>query len=169
MKSKDIALGGLFSALSIVVLFMTYSLPLNTLALLTLCSGIVAVALIRGGKALALLVYVSTCFLSLLFLPPQLVVLYGLFFGCYSIIKASIEALNKLLIEWCLKLIFFNITFFIGLKLLPFVLGFDVLNFDVVSPFIFIIVAQLCFIIFDYALTLLIDTYYRYFERYFND
>lgn len=174
MKSKSIALGGILSALSLVILYLTNVLPLNTLALLTLTSGLVAVALIRTGVASALLVYTVTCMLSFFMIPPHIFLMYLLFFGSYSIIKALVERIEYLGVEWLIKFVFFNIVFFLGFNVLtsfinPVIFAqLDLLtekymSFIPYSSFlVFWILGQVAFILFDYALTLLIEMYYKY-------
>lgn len=176
MSSKNIALGGILTALTLVLLYLTLFIPTNTLTLLTLASFMVPVAIIRGNIKTALLVYISSSLLGLIFVP-SFAWLYIIFFGCYGIIKYLIERLDRFTLEWLLKIAFFNVillTFFqtfialfdptfieritaIGSKVLP--------QVPSIAIILLWLAAQLVFMIFDYALTLLVDLYYKYFGK----
>lgn len=176
MSSKNIALGGVLTALTLVLLYLTLLIPTNTLTLLTLASFMVPVALIRANLKTAILVYSASSLLSLIFVPGY-ALHYILFFGCYGIIKSLIERLDRFTLEWTLKLIFFNVICIGFFK--AFVTLFDpnfisrILEvgekFFPTLPSMGLIVlwlaAQLVFMVFDYALTLLVDLYYKYFGK----
>ena len=175
MRTKDLTAGGLLCALTIVLLYMTYLLPHNTLTLLTLASFMVPLALIRSHIGTAFLVYICSTLLSMFLLPPKIFMMYSFFFGNYGLVKYYIERLDKPFFEWVLKFIYFNIILTFGLHTFMTLISpqlFSQLsqimtqilpNFPLVDRLIFFLIAQVAFFIFDYALTLLIDTYYRYF------
>lgn len=175
MIAKDIALGGILSALTLIILYLTYLLPTNTLTLLTLAAFMVPVALIRRNLRTALAVYVTTTVLCMLFLPPNIFIMYSLFFGCYGIVKYFIELLDRPIVEWILKFIFFNLIFFIGVQTFMTFISPHLLdqinqltsewlpNIPFAGAALLWCIAQVAFFIFDYALTLLIDLYYKYF------
>lgn len=177
MSTKQLVTGSILTAITLIILYMTLLIPTNTLALLTLASITVPVALIRENIKTSLLVYITSSLLGVILLPLNISLLYILFFGCYGLIKHFIEKLNILPFEWILKFIFFNIMLVIGYmffenlvnpgsldglihliqKLLP------SLNF---SPLLIaFLLAQGCFIVYDYAFTLLIDFYYTYLDK----
>lgn len=172
MTSKNMALGGLLTALTMVVLYLTLLIPTNTLTLLTIASFMAPLALIRGDLKTAWLVYICSAILAFFMLPLNTAFLYAIFFGCYGIFKSLIEKLDKLLLENILKFILFNILFFISLTLFKDLISpevfksFATINLPVSPNLILWGGAQISFFIFDYALTLLIDGYYRYFSKY---
>ncbi|MGL4798688.1 MAG: hypothetical protein ACRCWY_04700 [Cellulosilyticaceae bacterium] len=177
MQAKDMALGGLLSALAMVILYMTYLIPTNTLTLLTLASFMVPLALIRSHIRTAFLVYITTTLLSALLLPPNISLMYGLFFGGYGLIKYFTEKLSSPIAEWVCKFLFFNSVFFIGLQTFIALISPSLLaNVNQLSmkyfpqvPYggfiLLCLMAQGAFVVFDYALTLLIDMYYKYFPH----
>lgn len=176
LSGKNIALGGLLSALTIVILYLTLLIPTNTLTFLTLASFMVPIALIRGNLKTALAVYISSSILCLL-LVPSLSIPYIIFFGCYGIIKYFIEGLDRYVLEWVLKFTFFNIIYFIILQSATLLFGPHYMEglqsladklipqFSNGAIILLWLIAQFAFAIFDYALTLLIDSYYKYFNR----
>lgn len=174
MSTKNIALGGLLTAVTIIILYVCILIPTNTLTLLTLASFMVPLALIRGNLKTAIVVYITTSLLSLIFFPINISLLYISFFGCYGLIKSFIERLDHLAIEWLLKLIVLNLVFLFCFNIFQSFLGIQLLEpletllqqFITISEFnpllILWFITQAIFIVFDYALTLLIDTYYTY-------
>lgn len=180
MKASSIAFGGILTAISLILLYLTRLIPTNTLTLLALLSFIPPIALMEKGVKTAILVYVCSSIGSLLFAPPNISFLYILFFGIYGIIKGFIERMNKPFIEIVLKLVFFNIAFLITFFLIKAILGIDLqaifakllsriaslgLNSTSSSILIYLLL-QPAFLIFDYALTLLVGYYDDYIKRY---
>ena len=177
MSTKPIVTGSILTALTLIILYATLLIPTNTLALLTLSSITVPIALIREDIKTSLLVYITSSILGVILLPFNISLLYILFFGCYGLIKHFIERLNHLPLEWILKFIFFNImlitsyTCFENLITPGSLDGFihfintflPKLNFPPIL--IAFVIAQGCFVVYDYALTLLIDFYYTYLDK----
>ena len=95
-----------------------------------------------------------------------------MFFGVYGIIKYFIERIRKEKLEIALKLVFFNIAFIIGFIIMQNILGINIISglevlisrfFDTssktISSIILWIVAQPIFLIYDYAMTMIITFY----------
>ena len=156
MKAKDITLGGILIALGIAILYLTTVIKINTIALLTLCSCLIPIAIIRSNLKTAFFVYISTSIISFFIVPINYALLYTLFFGVYGIIKFFIEKTGKLLIELVLKVLYFNL-----------ILGFALLFLDKLLPVIeinihtglLLCISQIAFIIYDYAMTIFL-TYF---------
>lgn len=182
MKASDLTLGGILVALSLILLYMMTLVPTNTLTLLTLVSFLPPIALMRSGVKTALLVYICTALSSFLFMPLNITLLYLLFFGIYGMIKGFIERMNKPFIEIVLKLLFFNIIFLISVFVFKELLGLTILNSltkllayfttqPITSTLGFLIVwgiVQPIFLIYDYALTLLVGHYDDLIKKYFR-
>ncbi|MCF0149162.1 MAG: hypothetical protein HUJ77_12295 [Clostridium sp.] len=156
MKAKEITLSGILTGLTIVILYLNLLLPISTISILTLASLLVPIALIRGSMKSAILVYVASSIIGLFILPLNIIILYILFFGIYGIIKFYIEKINKLPLEIFIKLIFFNIilvlSFFVFKAFIP-------VEITKLPIGIFVILAEIVFLVYDYALTLLISFY----------
>lgn len=180
MKASSITFGGILTAVSFILLYLIRLVPTNTLTLLTLLSFIPPIALMEKGVKTAILVYICSGIGSLFYMPLHISLLYLLFFGIYGILKGFIERINKSFIEWLLKLVWFNIVFFIGLFLLKIVLAIDlqVIFSTLLSRLAFLrlnsastrlllyLLLQIAFLIFDYALTLLVGYYDEYIRKY---
>ena len=156
MKSKNITLGGIMMALSIVILYLATIIPINTIAIMTIASSIIAITILRSDVKTACTVYIGTTILGFFLVPLDFVIYYGVFFGVYGIVKYYIERLRKLPLEIILKLIVFNSM----LILISILLGLSFSSLNTTLPSAALILgAQVVFIIYDYALTIIITFY----------
>lgn len=153
-NSKKMAYGGFYTAITILLLYLSSMLPTSKLALLTIVSSIIPLSLMTTGMKNTLIVYSSSFVISFFMGLREMSLLYLLFFGIYGIVKYYIEKISKLLIEIILKLISFNIS----LVIILFILKTTVINIsNITLPFYaLIILAQFTFLIYDYCLTLII-------------
>ena len=156
MKAKEITLSGILIGLTIVILYLNLLLPISTISILTLASLLVPIALIRGSMKSAILVYVSSSIIGLFILPLNIMILYILFFGIYGIVKFYIEKINKLPLEIFIKIIFFNIILFLSFFVFKTFIPIEITKLPIG---IFLIIAEIVFLVYDYALTLLISFY----------
>lgn len=156
MKAKELTLNAILIALTIIILFLNNIMPISTLTFLTISSLLVPIAIIRGSLRGAFLVYIGSSILGFLLLPKDIVLFYFIFFGIYGIIKHYIEKLNKFYLEVILKLIFFNIILLISYFFLNEFININENNLPLYALFI---LGQAAFLIYDYALTVLISWY----------
>ena len=172
MKAKDIALGGILVALTTIVLYSTSIIPISTLAILTIASALIPVCIIRSNIQTSIFVYISSSLIAFFLVPINISFLYFIFFGVYGIIKYFIERIRKEKLEIVLKVVFFNIAFIIGFIIMQNVLGINIIAglevlmsrfFDTsartIATIILWIVAQPIFLIYDYAMTMIITFY----------
>lgn len=156
MKAKELTVSATLTALTIVILYLNLLLPISTISILTLASALIPVALIRGSIKSSILVYISSSIIGFFILPMNIILLYILFFGIYGIIKYFIEKINKLPIEIIFKIIFFNIILVLSIFVFNSFVAIEVTKMPMLLLFI---VAQPVFLIYDYALSLLISFY----------
>ena len=156
MKAKDITLGGIMVALSIITLYLTTIIPVNTLSILTLASCFIPITILRSNIRTACFVYVATTLMSFFIVPINYAIMYALLFGIYGIVKYFIEKLRKLPIEIILKLLFFNVVLSIGLIFMNAFIG--ELNIDLPTWLLYL-VAQPAFLLYDFAITTAITFY----------
>lgn len=178
-KSKSIALGGLMTALSVILLYLASILPTGTLVLVSIASLPVAIMIIEENYKYGLLTYAATGLVFFLASGNlKGLVTYLIFFGIYPIIKHIAERLPFIIKEFALKLGFFN------LSLLIIVLAFKVLGVDFlmlvkemnlpfgmsnassgivywILPYVLFAVAQIAFIAYDYGFSILIAFYIK--------
>ncbi|MBS5936740.1 hypothetical protein [Clostridium sp.] len=156
MKAKELTVSAALTALTIVILYLNLLLPISTISILTLASALIPVALIRGSIKSSILVYISSSIIGFFILPLNIILLYILFFGVYGIIKYFIEKINKLPIEIILKIIFFNIILVLSIFVFNSFVAIEITKLPI---YLLFIVAQPVFLIYDYALSLLISFY----------
>jgi hypothetical protein len=156
--SKKISLSGIMLAFVTVVLFAATTLPTSRLSLYALSSFLVSIIIIEFGVKSGWIFFIASSILTLIIIPDKLGLLpYAFFFGIYGIVKFHIEKLNNLIIEYFLKIVFFNICMFSGLFLIK---EFLFSNLEIKFPIWVIIVAfEIIFIIYDYVYTLFIHYY----------
>ena len=156
MKARELTVSAALTALTIVILYLNLLLPISTISILTLASALIPVALIRGSIKSSILVYISSSIIGFFILPLNIILLYILFFGVYGIIKYFIEKINKLPIEIILKIIFFNIILVLSIFVFNSFVAIEITKLPI---YLLFIVAQPVFLIYDYALSLLISFY----------
>lgn len=162
MKARQIAESGILIALTIIVLYAASILPVSKLTVLTIASCFIPIAIIRTSLKNTIIIYVASSLLSLFLIPINTALSYVLFFGIYGIIKYYIEKARNLIIEIILKLISFNILLLI--------IYFAVKNIFILPStipiWLIIIGAQGAFLVYDYALSLIINYFYDRFHKY---
>ena len=156
MNARDMALGGVLVALTSIILYMTSVIPTSTLTILTIASALIPICIIRSNVKTAIFVYFASSLISFFLVK----------------IKFLIERLRNGRVEMILKLIFFNISFFIGFIVMQNILGlniiaglkeviFNVFNISSknIATILLWLIAQPVFLIYDYAMTLIITFY----------
>lgn len=144
-----ISIGGMFSAVSIALLFMASTIPTMQWGLCLIASLMLAVPLSNKNTKLAILVYFSVLLLSSLIIPRKMIVLLYMTMGIYTAIKYFTERINKVIFEWIIKFVFVNLMIYIEFNLIK--IGFLNVQFDFpqVSNIIVIIIINIAFIFFD--------------------
>jgi hypothetical protein len=167
-RTKRIAFGGILTALTVIAVFAAAYVPSGKLSVYVLASFFTAVFVIHFGAKFGLLFYITASLLSWILLPDKMAVVpYAGFFGWYGIVKSYIEKLNKLLLEWILKIVIMNLVFAVGYFLVRSFLP----QIDFSSPWIWggFILLQIAFVVYDYVFTMVINVYYRRFYSKFGN
>lgn len=170
-KSTQVALGGLSAALCIMLMFMTGMIPFMTYALPAVSGVILICVLLENGTGTALLVYCTVSLLSLLVVPDrEAAIMFIAFFGYYPILKPALERTVKIRpIRFVLKLALFNTAIILAYQAIIYILQIpDILeefgDFGKYSVPIILGLGNIVFIIYDFALTQLIDIYIMWFR-----
>lgn len=172
MKAKDIALGGILVALTSIILYSTVILPISTIAILTVASAIIPICIIKSNIKTSIFVYIASSLIAFFLVPINISLLYFIFFGVYGIVKYFLERMRREKLEIILKLVFFNIMFIIGFVIIQNILGVNIIAgleglvskvFDgsskIIAFIILWIVSQPIFLLYDYAMTMIITFY----------
>lgn len=162
-KSGKIALGGLLTALGVVLMFLTGLIPIGTYALPAIAGVLLIVAVIEIGAKWAWMIYAAVAVLSLLFAADkEAALLFVLFFGYYPVLKSFLERISNKVLSWISKFAVFNVAvvacFFLAVNFLQ--LPEDSFTvFGIYLPWVFLILGNVVFLIYDIALSGLVATY----------
>lgn len=154
-----VALGGVLTALSLLLLYLAALAPSGRLGVVALAGLVPAVGVISGGLATGIFCYAACGILGLLLLPDKgCALMYMILLGLYPVLKSLIERLRNLVLELALKLVFFNAV----LSVLVF--GFSTLLFPFLpqllqKPLLIYLVGNAVFLVYDFGISKLL-TYY---------
>lgn len=166
-KSRKIALGGVISALSLLFMLLTAIFPFAEYALPALSGITLAVLVIEINKKTAYLAYAAVGVLSLLIAPvKEAAVLFILLLGYYPILKSSIEHIKSRVLEWIVKMSIFNGAILTVYLSMTYIFNMTEALAEVgvalkYGAFIFIVIANITFVVYDFALTKLIALYFQ--------
>ncbi|MEE1057268.1 MAG: hypothetical protein UH239_08495 [Acutalibacteraceae bacterium] len=160
----NVALCGVISAISVVVMMLTAVVPVATYATPALAGMILVVLVIETNCKWAFASYIAVSIVSLLIVPDkEAVSLYVLFFGYYSMLKQFIEShIKNRMIQLGIKILVFSVAaisiYFISINLL----GIPAEEYQIMGiniPVVFLVLGIIVFLLFDYAFTGIISTY----------
>ncbi len=125
-KSNYVAVGGICTAFSLVMLFIASVLPASKLAFTFIASVIVGMLIVVYGYKLALCQYAAVAIVGMLIVPDKAVaLLYALVVGNYPAIKFLIDKIKNKVLNFAVKLIVFNIYMILSYLILVFLLKTD--------------------------------------------
>ena len=172
------ALGGIIASLSLLILLFSLLFPVMSLTLPAIAGLLLCVVVMEIGARFGLCVYFVVSVLTFL-LPVhrESAILYVLFFGIYPILKYLFERMDRLMC-WSLKLIVFNLSAAISYLLFSSAFGFNVIleasqfsnqigfSSDVILlGTVLLFFANLCFLLYDYAVSIFIKLYRLRFQK----
>ena len=160
---------GIITALCTLLMFLTGLIPIGTYALPALAGILMIPIVIEMGAAWAWPVYIASSLLSLLLAgDKEAAVLLVVFFGYYPILKSIFERARRVL-SYLLKFAVFNGSMVLGYFLSIWVLGVpkdSFIVFGVNLPAAFLIAGNIVFILYDYAVSALVATYFQRFHKF---
>ena len=108
-QTTKITLSAMMAALATVFMLLSF-FPYLTYAIPAISGLFIMVVVIEINKKWAVLSYLVSAVLVMIFANIESQFLYVFFFGYYPIAKALIEKLNKPVIEWIIKFAVFNLS-----------------------------------------------------------
>ena len=151
------------SALAVVMMLGAY-FPYLTYAIPAFAGLCIMVVLLELGAKWAISAYITSAVLTLLFCEPEAMLMYVFLFGYYPILKAFIEKINKPLLEWPIKMIFFNVVVILVYSFIAQLFGVnisDTNDFGKYTVYIVLAVANVVFVIYDITVAKM-ATFYIY-------
>ncbi|MBQ2811676.1 MAG: hypothetical protein IJE63_00375 [Clostridia bacterium] len=171
-QSSKTALGGIVSALSIVLMLMTAVIPFMSYALPLIAGALLILMVIEISKSWAWIVYAAVSLLAIFVVPDkEAATFYVAFFGYYPIIKSTLEKHLPNVAEWLVKLVIFNASAVAGYLFTVYVLGIpfdDMGEWGKYGVIFLVILANVVFIMYDILLTKLITLYMSKFRKKFR-
>ncbi len=164
-SAKTVALGGVLTALSLVLLYLASVSPTGRLGLTAVAGVVPAAAVVSGGLGAGVLSYLAAGLLGLLLIPAKdAAILYLLFFGIYPLVKYGIERLRRLGPEWLLKLAFFNLMLSVFLFGLSHIF-FAALPAEDLPLWMIYLAGNAIFVVYDLGFSKLITFYAKRIDR----
>lgn len=167
-QSRRVAIGGLITALSIVLMFATGIFPFSTFALPALAGILLIPLCLDMGLKWGALVYAAVSILALLLTPDREAAFFYLgLFGHYPILKGLIESRCPKKIKWVAKFIVFHLSLGLCLLLTVLIFGLEYLTVEYglmggAGVAVLLIVGNAAFLLYDICLTRVISAYLRF-------
>lgn len=162
-QSKKIALCGMLTALSVVIMLAAY-FPYMTYALPAVAGAVFCVVMIEVDHIWAWGCYVTAALLSVLLCEKESAAMFLCFFGFYPILKSYLEKLRSRVVEYILKFLIFNAcvctAYFIIIKLFGIPME-GMGDFGKYTPLLLLALGNVVFFIYDVAVTRLVSGYIK--------
>ena len=162
---RKVAFGGIACALSLACMFLSALVPFAEYTCPAL-AGIILIALVVDfGRRTAWIAYAAVAVLTIFITPnKEAAMLFIAFLGYYPIAKSSIERLKSRIAEWAVKLLLFNTACISGYAVIIVFFNMTQLLEDMSMGFAwgiyaFWVLANITFVVYDFALTRLIYIY----------
>ncbi len=161
---RKVSFGGIITALSLICLYMSNILPTNRLLFYAISSMFISAIVIEIGVPTAVITCIAIDILAFTILPNKILLIpYILFFGYYGILKYYIEKLNHIVIEWVIKILYYNSIMALIYYIVTKVMG-ETINIKNYLWFI-IILLEVAFIIYDIGYSLGISYYNQHIRK----
>lgn len=166
LKTRKLAVAAMLSALGVVILYLGSIINVLDLTMVALASIMIFFAVIEMGNPYPYLIYLVTGVLSMLVLPDKFAALtYLAFGGIYPIFKQMFEKLHHI-IEWILKMSFFNTVLSVLIAVSVYILHID--DSDLGYSLVIYLLGNLAFVLYDIAMSRLVVLYLVKLRKRFN-
>lgn len=156
-RVKKITLSGILLGFTVICVFLASILPTSRLSLYAISSLFIAVIIIEFGTKAGWSFYIASAVLTGVLIPRLEVLPFIVFFGLYGLAKLYFEKVKSRILEYILKIVYFNICMCLGLVFLK---EFILAGVELTAPvYIVSILMEIVFLIYDYVYTLFIRFY----------
>lgn len=153
-----IALGGVIAALSMVLMVLAI-IPSTEIAMPAIAGILLIPVAIEAGSRWAFCIYGAVSILAVVFgWQKDAAIYYVTFFGHYPVLKKYIESIPARWLQWVVKVAVFNVCMAAAFMLGIFFTGLSLDSIKIALP-LFVLLLNITFVIYDYAVTRLIVTY----------
>lgn len=155
-SAKNVAIGGVFAALAVVVMSLGTLIPAATFACPMVCMVILSAVNWLTGRRIAWAWFGAVAILSLLLSPDKEAAIFFLFLGYYPIFKPWLD--RRLAVLW--KFLFFNAALLLMYAVMIHILGMDAVveefeELGTVMTVATLLIGDLSLLLLDVYLTLL--------------
>lgn len=162
--SGRIAFCGMLAALGLVIMFLSGVIPVATIALPALAGCILIPVTAEIGVKWGLGVYAVTGILGFFIVGDrEALLIYLLFFGYYPVLYAVLDRIKNKPLRYIVKLLIFNAAAIADYLIVSFIFGIPIESIEILgayTPVVVLLLANVVFIVFDFALKGLIQTYF---------
>lgn len=154
-NTSKITLCAVCAALSAVFMLTSY-FPYLTYAIPAVAGLFVMVPLIETGTSFGVATYAVSAVLIMLFGEIEASLLYVFLFGYYPVLKAVIERIRRMALEWIIKLLCFNVAVIVAyfVSSSVFAVSFDDLGIlGQYGAVIFLLLCNIVFVLYDIAIS----------------
>ncbi len=167
MKSLSfkVSLGGILSALSVVLMFMTGLLPPLVYVLPAVCGAMLLIIAIEVSKKWAYITYAAVSVLTALLVPDkEAALLYIFLMGFYPTLRLSLNKLKPLAVRFIIKLLIYNVLIVLYYNITIRIISDsslqeDMTDFGRYGVYIFWAITNVVFVIYDVAIGRLMYIY----------
>lgn len=124
-SSRKMALGGMITALAVVIMCMGSIIPVNTYICPVLCILLTKPLLSMCGRKIAGCYYGAVCILSLLLAPDREAAIVYLFLGYYPLLKPLLDRIHPKGLNLAVKALLFTAAGVLAYGLMTLVFGMD--------------------------------------------
>lgn len=170
-KAFRVALGGICSAICLLAMFCSGFLPMLSYAIPTFAGFIMVVMIVEVNKSWAFATYCAVSLLCIFTTPNyEASLLFILFMGYYPILKFYLDQKQNKLMVWVIKFAVFNAAIVIFFLAFQFIFtSVDMLEgmemFGRYAVLVLWAMANVFFLVYEYALTQLTDMYINWFRK----
>ena len=169
--SFKVALGGIISAVCILLMFFSGFLPMLDYAIPTFAGFLMVVVIVEVDRNWAIATYTASAILCPLVTPnKQAAALFIIFMGYYPILKFGLDRKKNKVLVWIIKFAVFNAAMSAFFLLFTYLFtSSDMLegmeSFGKWAILVLWLAANFFFLIYEFALTQMIDLYVNWFRR----
>lgn len=169
-KSTQVALGGLASALCLLLMFMTGIIPFGEYALPAFAGIVIIAIVVENGCKSAVLVYAAVSVLSIFLVPrPEAAMMFIFFFGYYPILQTKLVKIKPKVLQYLLKFIIFNVAVISAYMVVIYVMGINEImeefgSFGQYSALVLLLLGNVFFGIYDFTVDNLHYVYINWFR-----
>lgn len=164
--AAKVAYPAILSALALILVYLGSVVPTGSWGIVAAAGFFPAAAVISVGLKAGFLCWAASAILAFLLVPDKFcVLLFGVLFGLYPMVKSLVEQLRKKPAEYVLKLAFFNAVFTVVYLTMAAAVAASLPQALGSSAWVLYLAANVVFLIYDYGFSKLIALYIARVQR----